>query len=1176
MADVYKGLTIQFGADESQLSTALRKITGEARSASTALQLVKKGLVADPGNTKLAQAGMAEYQKQIKATEERLKTLKLAESQIGKDNMSSEQWARLQADITLTEDKVKNLKKEMREFDIAQRASNTGIGKAAATLKEAAPKLESIGSTMTKTVTPAIIGIATASVATAVKMDSSLTSVRKTVDGTEEQYQALKDAAIEFSKTNAVDPATVMDVQALGAQLGFTIDELDKFSQVATGLDIATDMQLEEGASQMAQFANITGMARGDIDRYASAIVNLGNNTAVTESAVSNMAQRTAAAGSQVGMSQAQILGWSGAMAQMGISAEAGGTAFSTTISNIDKAVATGGGKLEEFARVSGKTSEQFSKDWKENASDAFMDLLKGLEQSDNMSVELEKMGITAVRQTDVMKRLAGATEETGEAIQIATDGWERNTALSEEVANRNASLAAKFQILKNRVMAVADQIGGPLADALLDVIDSMAPLFDLIGQGAQAFADMDQEQQRAIIGLAGFVAALGPMLKHAGNAANALDSLSKLSIQLGDIMGGAGKAAEASADGLAKVSSVGLKASTALKATAAAALLLVAALVAKAIADYVKHMEDVRTASMGIATAQQDAAASAANVRATFEASADGARAAVKGYQELAREADSVTQANADLAGRLQDTWSEFYTNQELLSQYVGAIDALSGKSELTADEQARLAAAVAGYNEITGESLEVTDATTGELSESTEEILKNADAWIENAKAQALQTAMVDVQKNIIDTNNAIKDHEATLATMQEAYDKYMEAGDYDAANGMRYQMEQEKETIKELNSELNGLKGTEADYVAQMGEDAATIQSVIGANRNLMSALNDSGGSIEGVAASFEALGISAEDFAAIAEESPDKLAAMVSGLGKLDEAGVPIDKLKDKMGELGISMDDLSDLSMQDWNDIVKHYKRGSGDVTGVMDALKGKVASKSKEIGNASVSGLNKEQEFKKKAEKSVTTYANSLVGKKGAVSSASSKVGAATSAMDKSGAALQWGIDTAMNYARGVGTQRAINTARSAASNLANAVKNIIGHSVPKEGPLHNHGQGEIGWGIETATNFADGIRKGVPDVERQTKLLAASVRNNLTGIDAGNIAANMTAKVGVDVGRAAVARLDRMNDALASSTTTTNNQMNVNLNYDAGSDVNQMARDLARSVKRYQLAKGA
>lgn len=391
-------------------------------------------------------------------------------------------------------------------------SSGSKLAKAGGEIYNTGARIEAAGQKLVP-VTAAIAGVAVATGAAAVKIDTSLTGVRKTVDGTEEQYRQLKESAIEFSKTNAVSADQILDIQALGAQLGFSIDELDEFSRVVSGLDIATDMNAEQAATELAQFANIVKMSHSDVSRYGSAIVNLGNNLATTESSVSSMGQRIAAASNQVGMSTPDILGWSGAMSSLGIEAEAGGTAFSNTVASIDKAVATGGDALDSFASIAGMSADQFAQSWRTSATDTMLALLKGTNSAENMTVALESMGVTGIRQTDVLKRLAGNTDLVSQALQVSNDGWRENTALQDEVNNRNDSMAAKLEILQNKVIAVAEDIGTPLVNAATDAVDAAEPLFEAVENVTQGFADMDEGAQRNIIALAAVAAAASPFL---------------------------------------------------------------------------------------------------------------------------------------------------------------------------------------------------------------------------------------------------------------------------------------------------------------------------------------------------------------------------------------------------------------------------------------------------------------------------------------------------------------------------------------------------------------------------------------------------------------------------------------------------------------------------------------
>lgn len=557
MSGNIKGLTVVIDGNVTKLSKAIATVNTDSKKLQRELKGIDTLLKFDPKNTVLLTQKQKLLNDQIELQGKKLEDLKEKERGYAeeKDGFTDEQMAdyrNLQREIVATEKKLQEAQRAMTNFHIEQDLMNSSIMKSGekfeafgGKIKKAGSKLESVGSAFSRTVTPAIVATGAATVAAAVEIDTSLTNVKKTVDGTDEQYQALKESAIEFSKTNAVSASQILDIQALGAQLGFTIDELDEFGQVVSGLDIATNMNAEQAATEMAQFANITQLGHDKISNYGSAIVGLGNSFATTEADISSMAMRLAASGTQVGMSQADILGLATALTSMGMEAEAGGSAMSTIMAQIDKDVAMAGeamagtsdlsqkeidkvvGSLGTWASAANMTADEFSQAWKEKPVEALSALISGMdgatEEGSNMSVMLDELGITSLRQTDTMKRLAGNSDFLAEAVAKSNEEWDKNTALQAEVDNRNESLAAQFEIIKNKVIAMADEVGGPLAEALLDVIDAAEPLIKTIANGAKKFSEMTKEQQQTVLKAVALAAAFGPVTNVLGKVGGLL-----------------------------------------------------------------------------------------------------------------------------------------------------------------------------------------------------------------------------------------------------------------------------------------------------------------------------------------------------------------------------------------------------------------------------------------------------------------------------------------------------------------------------------------------------------------------------------------------------------------------------------------------------------------------------
>lgn len=428
---------------------------------------------------------------------------------------------------------VRQAQESVRKLTASLVAMRGGIGSAdvvaGSKLAEAAGRLDNLGASMrrvgdslTKGVTVPMAAAATASVAATTQIDTAWYNVRKTVDATEGEYQRLRQSAVDMSKTSPVSAETILNVEGLGGQLGIAKENLQSFAETVTGLDIATNLDAETAAMQLSQFMNITGAAQQESGNLGSTIVDLGNHFATTESDIMNMSTRLASAGTQAGMTDADIMGISTALSAMGMRAEAGGSAMSRVINDINSSVATGSESLQDYAEVAGMSAEEFAEKWRKDAAGTFAEFVAKLgeagEASGSTQVILDRLGISEIRTSDAMRRLAGNSDLVKSAISRANTAYEENTALAREVDERNNSLESRFGTMKNQVIAAADSFGGPLASAVLDFAENnLTPLLQNIENVGKAFADMPKSQQQMIIGFGAAAAAAGPLLSVGG-----------------------------------------------------------------------------------------------------------------------------------------------------------------------------------------------------------------------------------------------------------------------------------------------------------------------------------------------------------------------------------------------------------------------------------------------------------------------------------------------------------------------------------------------------------------------------------------------------------------------------------------------------------------------------------
>ena len=343
-----------------------------------------------------------------------------------------------------------------------------------------------------------------------IEFESAITGVYKTVDGTAEELSAISDGIKEMA---VHIPATTTEIAAVAeaaGQLGIKTADILSFTEVMVNLGVATNLTAEEAASMLAKFANVTGLDPSNYSNLGSVVVALGNNFATTERDIVTMATRLASAGKLAGLTEAEILALSASMSSVGIAAEAGGTAMTQTFSAIEKAVVKGGEKLDQFADVAGMSAEDFATKWRNSpveAIQAFIAGLGGLEaRGENATLILDEMGLSGVRQSNMLKSLALSADNLSAAVDLSNGAWMSNTALLTEASLRYATTESRLQMMENAANNLKIAVGDALAPALGKLAD--------IGTSAfQWAADFIEDNPVVVSAVLGVVTALGALL---------------------------------------------------------------------------------------------------------------------------------------------------------------------------------------------------------------------------------------------------------------------------------------------------------------------------------------------------------------------------------------------------------------------------------------------------------------------------------------------------------------------------------------------------------------------------------------------------------------------------------------------------------------------------------------
>jgi len=425
------------------------------------------------------------------------------------------------AGVKETEAEIKKLTEQLYRMKSAWTQAGealTAVGKKCETISKAMTKA---GRTLTTHITTPIAALGTTAVKASMDFESSFAYVRKTVNGTEEEFNQLAAASKRMSTEIATSTDEINAVMATGGQLGIATEHIEEFTRVMIDLSNAsTDLDADTAATQLAKFANIMGTSQSQFSNIGSTIAMLGNNFATTEAPIAEMAMRIAGAGKQIGLTEAQVLGLATALSSVGIQAQAGGSSISKALIKMEVAAATGGDALKDFARVSGMTEQEFVREWKSDPIKVFQRFIESLAKMNEEGISsvavLDEIGISEIRLRDTMLRAVNATELFANAQDMAESAWSENTALAKKAGVIYGTTASKLTNLKNTALMFAQRIGDDLNPTIQQIIDKANELLE-------KFLSMDQSQRQSIIKWAAFAAAVGPVVLILGKTIGAV-----------------------------------------------------------------------------------------------------------------------------------------------------------------------------------------------------------------------------------------------------------------------------------------------------------------------------------------------------------------------------------------------------------------------------------------------------------------------------------------------------------------------------------------------------------------------------------------------------------------------------------------------------------------------------
>ena len=402
-------------------------------------------------------------------------------------------------------------------------------------------------------------GALTGAVKAAADFETAWKKVEKVVqETTTTTYDDLKQQIKDMAATIPVDLNTITEAFANAGQLGVNTDVLNEFVETMLRLDSATNLTAEDAATSIAQLYNVMGADISTVDKFASALVHLGNTSATTEKDILEMASTIGASASNVHFTTEQILGLADALAGSGLNPSSAGTAISTILTKIDKLAAKSKKDLYKYNKslkqwqlnnngimlkaladllgFTGNTEQQLAKlkkAWTTDSAGTFERIIEGMSKAqdagENLNNIMEKLGFTGIKQDSTIKALVNSYPLLETAMDNAAMAYDKGTKAVEESELAWETFNSKLTLLKNNLQVLGLQIG----DALLPFITSVV---EKITEWVQKWQQMDEGTKNLIIRLLTVVAVLSPILLTLGKIFTTVGNLFLLGKKLAEL----------------------------------------------------------------------------------------------------------------------------------------------------------------------------------------------------------------------------------------------------------------------------------------------------------------------------------------------------------------------------------------------------------------------------------------------------------------------------------------------------------------------------------------------------------------------------------------------------------------------------------------------------------------
>jgi TP901 family phage tail tape measure protein len=320
------------------------------------------------------------------------------------------------------------------------------------------------------------------------KISDELSDIEKTTGLLPEDVLKV-NAALEKidTRTSAAD---LRELASEAGKLGKeSVPDVLKFVEAADKIKVALGEDL--GAEAITDIAKTSGIFKTEMLNMASAINEIGANSAASESFSVDFLKRLAGVAPTVKLSADQVLGYSAALEIAGQTSEVASSALNTFFIDFAK-------DTEKFGKAAGFAQGELTKLVQtKGTNEGFLQFLDKLKQANpdaaSFLKKMEDLGIDGARGSNVMLALSNNIEQVRTQQEIANKAIQSNSSIMAEFTKKNTNAAAELDKLKNNFASLftsntVAEAGGALFRTLNGLINILKDLPGFIAENKLGF----------------------------------------------------------------------------------------------------------------------------------------------------------------------------------------------------------------------------------------------------------------------------------------------------------------------------------------------------------------------------------------------------------------------------------------------------------------------------------------------------------------------------------------------------------------------------------------------------------------------------------------------------------------------------------------------------------------